>query len=408
MESKDLSYIHTSCIITHNIERKIWEMHLLAAATTLQTQAECQLFYTKNTTDFLPRKIKLKNEHLYFKFCVDQQFLPWSQSRQLIKVDKLRLLLNIFKYTQYIDSRYTCILDPINLYFDDNLIPIMMYHGLADQVPPFTFTQSDFLLQCKSLIIATLNHKYTYHSLYQGNLYLIKEEKFFQTIIQADSVDKLEEIINIEYQKEKQKQQLTMCLVKKKKHFWYRRIAYSSSVFLVLVLGMLSYQLFSIAPYQQQLFKATEAFFIGDYNGTIQVLNKKEMTQLPKFTQYQLAYAYVQNEPLSKEQKNVVLNSLSIKNSDTYLFFWIAIGKGEYDAALDMAKSLDDIELLIYATHKKLDVLNDNTTLSGADKESQRQELVNQLEQYQQLFEERIMLPIEEEQTVVIEQTTQY
>ena len=389
MENKILTYENKTLELNLNETNDCLTATILQSFTQITNEAELNLL-TKENDDFLPVEITHDGEEIHFTFALNERLHDWSKTTALTKVEKLQLLLNVFKFSKYIDSRYTCILDPQNLFYDDSYLPKMMYRGIINKIEPFNFSETEFLLQYKSLIVTTMNHKYQYESLYKGDINLVKNTQFFRDIVQADSLTELEAIIAEAYYKEKSKQQKSMQLVKKTKHAWYGRIALFSSILAAALAVVIIYQTFFVIPYQNQLFKATESFLIEDHNATIQLLEKEKVEQLPQSTKYQLAHSYIQNEPLLKEQKTIILNSLSFKSSENYLLFWIYTGKGEQDKALDIAKALNDTELLIYATQKKLDILSKDTTLSGSEKEELRSELTTKLEEYIKNFEEGI------------------
>ena len=74
---------------------------------------------------------------------------------------------------------------------------------------------------------------------------------------------------------------------------------------------------------------------------------------MPYVVLYELAHSSVINEELTEEQKKNVLNNITLQTDAMYLRYWIYIGRGEAEKAIDLARSMEDGELITYGLLQK-------------------------------------------------------
>lgn len=150
---------------------------------------------------------------------------------------------------------------------------------------------------------------------------------------------------------------------------------------------------------------ADAAFIKVDYADVIRKLEKVELDDLPYTQKYELAYSYARSlsQEFSKEQEDVIFNNLTLKSEELYLDYWIEIGRGHGDEAIDIAKRLDDTDLILYALLEKQEQVRENQTLSGSEREEQLSNLESEYQKYKTQREE-LLAPTET--TTVVPATT--
>src|SRR5690606_23568237 len=225
--------------------------------------------------------------------------------------------------------------------------------------------------------IALLSKKFTYDQLYNGSLHHAKETEFERQVRNKESLDELIHYLEKSYQIEQKKTEKTMQLLPIKRFTLYKRLAISFIIVSVLLVAPLIYFGLVSFPYQQSLLKAHEEYLISNYDGVITTLNGENAEKMPKSSKYILAHSYLLAEPLSENDKNVILNNLNLNSDSNYLLYWIYNGRGEFEEAMEKAKYLDDPQLIMYGLIKQIEAAKNNPKLSG----SERDEMVSNLQQ---------------------------
>jgi len=379
-------------IVIENIATDIWQYTVLLSHTNVKNAAELNLLLIEDNKLFHPEITSNKTEFT-LTFATNGCY-EWSQSVNLTYLEKLRLCLNIYPYYELIDRKQTYWLEPENMFYDENLLPKMVYRGLQQLIEPITITDDDFLKQYKSIVIATLSPKHTFMELYNGALSLAKDSSLIREIAIAQTVEKVRELLEEIYFTEKKKTARTTIIVKKSRYNIYSRLTYISLLAVIIFTGTLSYLGLNVIPYQNNLLEADSAFISLDYERVISILRTTNVEKLPQTNKYVLAYSYIQGEALSNEQRTVILNNISLKSEPSYLLFWIHCGMGNFDKAIDLAKSLQDIELAIYGLENKIAEVRIDNSISGARKEEELATLNEELNKFKTEFMGAINLEV--------------
>lgn len=335
---------------------------------------------------FLPAVIEEEEDLVTFSFLVDQRAKTWEEVRKLNRSDKLRLVCNVARFKKCLTSRITFFLHPDNLVFDDNLMPALAYRGIRDLVPPFDMSEEKFLLQYKSLIIALFSKKFSFEELYCGSLKNVKETEFERKIAEFNDFDSLFNFLHTSYISEVTEHEKTMQFVPKKRFRLYKGLTFSMIALSVLLAIPLGYFGLVKIPYQNHLIDANHAFLSSDYGNVIQELEGQEPDMLPKSTKYMLAYSYIQSEKLAKDQKASILKDVHLKSNSKYLLYWIYNGRGELEQSVDLAKYLDDPNLIMFGLIKQIEQVKKDPELSGAEREEKMDSYMDQYEDYKEKY----------------------
>lgn len=286
---------------------------------------------------------------------------------------KYQLLINISHLLE--DSKRLSIsLAPENLYFDINMMPKAMIRDVYEEN---TFDESIFVQQYKSLIGYVLQNKYSYADFYQGGNQLLAKNKLTAPFVTLETHQEILETLHKEYKKVQEKLQYAMMEVDKKK---YKRLKISSRLSLVLLIFAIGvggyfggYRLF-----EETTFNTANEFYIKqDYVSVIDTLNSISIKRMNTNTKYILAIANIKAESLTDEQKNNILSSVSLNSDTRILEFWIMLGQKNNEKAIDLAKQLGNKEYIAYAYMKEKATIENDTSLSG----SEREEKLNEIEE---------------------------
>ena len=69
-------------------------------------------------------------------------------------------------------------------------------------------------------------------------------------------------------------------------------------------------------------------------------------------------------------KRKVILNNVTLKSDELYLTYWIQVGRNRFEEALDIAKRINDSDLILYALTQEIKQVREDGNLSGKDRES--------------------------------------
>src|SRR5699024_10035008 len=164
------------------------------------------------------------------------------------------------------------------------------------------------------------------------------------------------------------------------------------TVLSVLLISLLVYTTFIKIPYQERILVAHNEYLANNYSEVIHTLQHENMEKLPYQAKYILADSYINVEQLSDKEKESIMKNISLKSDPYYLLYWIYNGLGDFEKSIDIAKYMDDPQLIIYGLIKKTEQVKNDPELTGAERDEEVRELRNELEQYTdeyELLEER-------------------
>jgi type VII secretion protein EssB len=133
--------------------------------------------------------------------------------------------------------------------------------------------------------------------------------------------------------------------------------------------GVLAWQAESQNRLQTAVVAAQARFIAGDYAGSLGALEDYTAASLPASAKYVLAVSSINLDDLTAAQKQVILNNVSEKSDDVTLNYWIAIGRGEFEHALDLAQNLGDDQLTLLAYTDLYQATKLNTQMPGGKKQ---------------------------------------
>ncbi|MGC4376902.1 type VII secretion protein EssB [Fictibacillus sp. Mic-4] len=388
------------------INERTWQLNLAKSQTHVKDLRQLGPI-TEDRDHFVPAVVTEGEDLFAFSFTVDQYLKKWEEIQKIGRNDKLRLLRNIARFKEWLNTRITFFLHPDNLVFDDNLMPYVIYRGIRNLVPPFEMDEERFLLQYKCLIIALFSKNYSFDELYSGSLNNAKETAFERQVAEADNFESLMKILEDHYVKEQKETEEKMLLVPKKRFNLFKQLTFIFIGVSVLLAIPLSYLYFAREPYQNHLLDAHRHFLATDYEKVINDLEGEDPEKLPIAGKYILASSYLQGVHLDPEQKENIRKNMSLKSDPKYLLFWIYSGRGNVNKALDLAKSLDDPRLIVYGITQKMEQVNNDPNISGSKREEEVEKYKEQLKKYDEEYHLNLNLDSETSGSPSGQQTTE-
>ncbi|HEM6093599.1 TPA: type VII secretion protein EssB, partial [Streptococcus suis] len=358
------------------------EWHLDVKRSDVATQELSDLLLLDlHHPQFLQQEMTVDEDTVHFTYHLDAFGQTFEDMKEKEVSEKLRLSLNVLELKQALKLPITFFVHPSSVFITKDGRAKLAYRAIPEKMVPQTLDATDLLKQLKSYILALFT-EHDFMDLYNGALDVVPVPEFLDTIRKAEDMDSLEGLLQGYFQDKLEEEKATLTRVSRSKHRLYRYATIWLSALAGLLVLPLIYLVFMHNPFKEKMLDADTAFIKVDYPGVISELERVEVSSLPYTQKYTLAYAYIQGFDLSNEQRSVILNNVTLKSDEQYLDYWIEIGRGNSQEALDLAKRLDDSDLILYALYQQMEQVRENTTLSGEERETTLDELKAEYQKY--------------------------
>ena len=204
----------------------------------------------------------------------------------------------------------------------------------------------------------------------ESGLEILRKEKFFQVYNKAKSGVELAQLLRGQKALYEEKQQKSRIQVSRAGNRVRTVLAVAAPILLAVSLGALIYENRYVIPFQESVIAGSQAYIGGDYVGCIDSLKNVSPEAMDTSTKYILAVSYARSESLKREEMADIISKLSLYSSEKELEYWIALGRMDMVRAEDLAQSMSDDRLLLYAYMKELSQLESDTSMPGEEKQS--------------------------------------
>ncbi len=317
--------------------------------------------------------------------------IPESYRRydELQKEDKKSRWLFAYQLVQHVQShsfsRLNQIICPENIVYNRGLTPTFLYYGIMDSLPPVEMNAERVWLETKAAVAAVVDASFSYED------YLKYHETLDLKAVGASVMRMTNYSDLIHYLEE----QLNGIDAKTNESIRMPKSKWQKTKWLTIGLGILfipalimSLSYFIIEKPRNEAFIESHEFFLGDqYSEVVTTLSPYKVRKMPFVVLYELAYSSVLNEKLEEKQKKNVLANITLHTDTEYLKYWIYIGRAEATKAIDIARSVEDGELIVFGLLKKREEIQADDKLSGEEKQQLLKEIDTEVEEYERLME---------------------
>lgn len=357
-----------------------WQLTLKLSDIASQDYSRLRLLDLKHPS-FLKQSLTLDQDSLTFTYELEEAGLSLGQIKQGLVSDKLRLALNVLDLATCLSLPVTLLLHPSNLLITKDLRLKMAYRALPEIMVPKAQDEADFIKQAKCLIVSLFTD-HSFSQLYTGALEVVELAPFLEELRQLDSLPAMKAQLESLYKDKLTQEKETLTLVKTSRYKLHRYASIWLGVLSLLLLVPLTYLLFVRIPFKERLLEADTAYLKVDYTGVINTLKPIKTSKLPYSQKYELAYAYVKSLNFAKDKEAVILNNVTLKTEELYLDYWIEIGRGNNEVSLDLAKRLNDSDLILYALAQEMAQVRADKSLSGTAREEKLSDLQSNYDKY--------------------------
>lgn len=331
---------------------------------------------------FLNAELTELRDSYQIYYDIPEHVIPYQKILDFTKNEKLRYLLNIAELQHLNQTRYTYTLAADELYFTKDGLPLVKTRGLKNVVAPLPMSDDAFLTRYKALVIHAFNQKTSFEALVEGNLALHKGTPFENKIIEATSLEALVEFLTEQYDKQQQDYTMNFSYVRKKKYNIFKWLAIVMSVIGLVLIAFLAYLYFSIMKTDAQVEEGYRSYVQADYTGVLNAYKDIDGKQLDKEALYIYARSYIETnkQGLENDKKDNLLNNITPDSNKDYLLYWMELGQGNLDEALNIATYIDDNDITKLALINKLNDIKNNAKLSSEKRSEQTKKYNDQLQ----------------------------
>lgn len=301
------------------------------------------------------------------------------------KINRLRALLEVRQLAPLF-MEYQFSLNPANLYYDRNYRIFVKQRDVYEK--GVAGDGQDMLAQYKALIGHVMQDKYDFEDYYLGGKDLYKKNSFLKKLGQMTGPDEVAAYLREEFDRAEDAALHKRVEVNKA---WYRlNIWYTAAtIILIAAAGLyIAYTVFILMPRKDALLSAANSYLDGNYVQVIDDLESVDMRYMDKYQKYMLAVSYVKSESLTPQQKENILETISIDGEEKIKDYWISLGRLDTAEAENIAMQRSDDELLLYAYMTEKAILEKNTELTGEEKADKLADLTKKIEDLSGIYEE--------------------
>lgn len=394
-KNKDKSYLEKKIEATINREPEKIEFIFQRAKLKMSNIQEVELISIIDTE--LNKKIRFVDDRLVIQYKLPDSYNYFNTIHEKNMRTKLQFAYNIAqKAKDHSLERLNLCICPENIVFNQGLKPIFLHYGVNESLPPYQKNDEVIWLETKATVANIIDNEYEF-SAYLAHHETKEISELTYEIMTAVSYEDLLKIIKNEIDAADEYEQ-TIIHISKKKWTIYRYLTVGLATLLIPLLIYSSFALFFKMPEKNAYIDSNYYFQKEEYSSVVQSLGKYQPDQMPKIVQYQLALSYLTNESLTENQRQNIENALGLESDSSYFLYWINIGRGNYQDAIDTARILEDRDLIVYGLLKEREDIKSNQTLTGEEREEQIKKIQTEIDEYQKAIEESMEMDQEQEE----------
>lgn len=309
----------------------------------------------------------------------------FERIREEKKTDRLKVLLEAAGLYS-LSETYDFGLNPENLNYDRNYR--VSIKNKEPREKGAAYAEGEFLKQYKALVGHAMQKRYAYEDYLKGGEDLYRKNPLLKRMDTCGSLEEVTAFLEQEYETRYEIQLHKRVEVNRS---WYRLSSWCMAAAILLIaaaLICLFYLWAVLIPRENAMLRGMECYLDGNDVKVIDELREIDMKYLNRYQKYILAVSYVRSESLTPEQKENVLETLTIDGEEKLKDYWIYLGRLNTAEAENIAMQRSDDELLLYACMTEKAILEKNTEISGEEKTQRLTELEKKIEELAGQYEE--------------------
>lgn len=334
---------------------------------------------TLDCEGLLPMTLTEDNDQLIARYEITalvplMDVYSWPYERALKVMIDISRLMSLTK-------RYAFSLAPENIMVDTAERCFIKHR---DILPGESFGESRFLAEYKALACSFLEPSVTFRD-YMADFtgHFSKKKPVMAKIMNSTCADEIRGCLNEERETYMQQQAREYIQIEEKRYRYQRRYMIFSSVCLLSALMVLAWFCFKEVPCLKAGKELGEYYLLRDYESCAIAMEKIPASKMTPLQSYMLAQAYIHMEDLSNEQRENIIATLNMKDSDMRSKYWVCMGRHDTKQALDLARRLADPELELYSYLQMEKDITDDAWLSGDEKHTMSESVRAEIDKIQ-------------------------
>ncbi|MFB5086001.1 type VII secretion protein EssB [Psychrobacillus sp. PGGUH221] len=346
-----------------------------------------EIIFLKEVNPQITKDIVITDDELIIQAEIPSNFKRFSE---IHKEDEKSRWMFAYQLVEKVHShpypRLNLIVCPENTVYSRGMEPLFIYYGVQGSLPPFEKNEERIWLETKAVAAAAIDGSFTFEEYLKYSEILELKEIGSSIMSMKDSQSLLNYI----------SEQLDQLEIREKENVRLPRKKWKITKGLSISFGVLLLPaiVFTIIYFihekpKNEAYTLGHEYFLGqNYSQVVTELSPYSVKSMPYVVLYELAYSTVTNERLDEEQKKNVLSNITLQTDVDYLKYWIYIGRGEAENAVDIARAMEDGELITYGLLKRREEIKADQDLSGEEIQTLVEEIDREVEEYEKLMEE--------------------
>lgn len=282
--------------------------------------------------------------------------------------------------------RMKLVVSPSNIVYDQGLVPRFLHYGVSESLPPYEQDEELLWLETKAIIAVIADEKHDF-STYLSH-YTTKEMPAIpKSIMQAESYEEIIDIIEENMKKNDAYEQTVIHIPTKK---WKLR-RYIIWVLTILLIPSIAYSVFALffkIPESNAYVESNLHYQKEEYSAVIDSLDAFNHEKMPRIVQFELASSYIVHESLTEEQRQNIEKNMTLQADRKYYLYWIDIGRGNYQEAVDTARRLEERDLIVFGLLKQREDVKADKGLDSSERQDELKKIQQEIDEYQNEMEE--------------------
>ncbi|KAB7708254.1 type VII secretion protein EssB [Bacillus aerolatus] len=315
----------------------------------------------------------------------------WIFANQLLK-----------KVRSHQQSRIYLVVCPENILFDRGFTPYFLHFGVHESLPPYEKDEQILFEEVKATAAAAVDSKYSFEEYLQFHDTL-KLSPAAADLLAAENYRELEKVIEGYIEKLEEQQKMFISIPVKKWNV-HKYLLYGAAALLIPAIIFSLYTFFFMQPKQEAYVESGEHFLNKKYSRVIETLAIYEPEEMPYVVQYELASSYIVNENLGDEQKKAVQKMITLQTDPQYFLYWIYTGRGKNEQALEIARSLEYRDFIMFSLIKYREEIKADESLASEEKQEKIKAVDQELKdlESEKKEEEKLLQEQEEERSKLL------